>query len=163
MKIKKEIDSKGFYFSNFPKDKDIYTTILNTLEPNDKIENFFTKVIEDHGFCFDKLHLVYEDITLGLYHETHTHLTPSDYQAVVWVPKDSYEGRAFLYGSKQDLKKHYPEFGDICFMKTNDLNFIHGVEPLETDTLVRTLLISINYRGKHGEHVTVSSENLKSI
>ena len=111
----------------------------------------------------EKLHLVFEDLQKGEFHELHTHLTPCDYQAIIWAPETSYEGRHFIYGTITKQTEFKPSFGDICFMKTNDLNFIHGVTTLITNTKVRTLLISINYSGKWGEHLTVSAKDHQPI
>jgi hypothetical protein len=163
MNIQEIIENKGFYFDSFDPRLDLYHRIMHTSEPDLFIENFFSNYLLKKKFNFKKLHLVYEDIKLGQYHELHTHLIPANYQAVIWAPQDNYKGRAFIFGTKNNLNKFYPKFGDICFMKTNDLNFIHGVEPLLNDTLVRTLLISINYLGSNGEHLTVDHLNLKPI
>ena len=163
MKLKEKINEEGFVFSKFEPNLDIYNEILNTEEPNDKIKNFFRKAIGNFGIIPGNLHTVYEDITLGLFHELHTHLIQADFQVVVWAPQDNYEGRAYVYGTRGNLKKFYPKYGDMVFMKTNDLNFIHGVEPLENDTLVRTMLLSVNYTGTDGKHLTVSADDYRSI
>lgn len=163
MTIQQLINENGFYFDYFNPDLNIYHRIMNTVNPDSYIQSFFSNYLKNKNFSFRTLHMVYEDIKFGQYHELHTHLTPSDFQAVVWVPQEKYTGRAFLYGTEKNIEKFYPKFGDICFMKTNDLKFIHGVEPLLSDTLVRTLLISINYSGTHGEHLTVSHSSLEPI
>ena len=158
----RRINEEGFVFLKFPKSKEIFERLLNTDKPDGFIKIFFIKYFKNLGISHNRLNFVYEDIYQNDYHEMHTHLTPSDFQAVVWVPRSEYRGRAFLYGTSDNLKEFYPEFGDICFMKTNDLKYIHGVKKLENDTLVRTLLISLNCSSPEDAHVTVSAE-LKPI
>lgn len=159
-KIKNIIQENGFYFSKFEKDQSFHGLLLNTPQPTKQVEEYVSQILEGFDIKSDKLHLVYEDITQGESHALHTHLTPCDFQVLIWAPKAQFKGRDFIYGTRTNLQNFHPDFGDICFMKTNDLDFIHGVAPMINDTLVRTLLISVNYTGKLGEHLTVKANDL---
>lgn len=157
------INKDGFVFKKFDPSIEVKKHILSSDSPDSVVLNFFTIVLNEFGLNFSNLHMVYEDIRIGMHHELHSHLIPADYQAVVWVPQDTYAGREFLYGTPEKISKFKPCWGDICLMKTNDLNYIHGVDPLLNNTLVRTLLISVNCNGYLGEHLTVDANNYQPI
>ncbi len=163
MDLELKINSLGFVFNQVLLDQKDLAEVLFSPEPTDRIRNLVLKLLKEFDSSIKSIHCVYEDIRKGMFHEMHTHLTPSRYQVVFWFPKDEYAGREFLYGTKNDIKSFKPKLGDICFMKTNDLKYIHGVAPLKTDTLVRTLLVSVDHVTNLGEHVTISANELKSI
>lgn len=158
-----EINKNGFLFKKIDISNKIIKDVLSSKEPTKEIKKYFIKTLKDFDPDIKKIHCVYEDIKYGMHHEMHTHLTPSRYQAILWFPLEDFEGRDFIYGTKDFVKTFKPNIGDICFMKTNDLKFIHGVSPLKTDTLVRTLIISIDHVTCKGEHLTVSADKLKNI
>lgn len=159
--ILKHINQNGFYFNQFKPDEKFLAELFNGETPSPYVHEKTKKILTHFGLPVDQLQLVYEDINLGEYHEMHTHLIPADLQVIIWGIKGHYTGRDFKYGTKDHLKSFYPKFGDICFMKTNDLNFIHGVSPLKSGHKVRTLLVSVNCLGLLGEHVTVDAKNLE--
>jgi len=163
MNLEKEINNKGFVFAKIEMDENFKTKVLHSTEPNIEIKDFFLKSLKKIDSKIKDIHCVYEDIQEGMFHEMHTHLTPSRYQVVVWFPKEDYSGREFIYGKRDSLNTFKPSFKDMCFMKTNDLNFIHGVAPLKTNTLVRTLLISVDHATNLGEHLTVSAKDFRGI
>jgi hypothetical protein len=166
MTIINDINKDGFIFKKFMPNDYIYQCIINSKDPNEfwEIDHFFIEEFKKLGLEVDNVLSVYEDIKLGQSHVMHTHLIPADCQIVVWVPFTEYEGRAYLYGTKEEIKKFYPQFGDMVLMKTNDLNFIHGVEPLLNDTIVRTILFSVNFKGESGaQHITVDAYSGKEI
>lgn len=163
MNLEKEINKKGFIFSRVKMTSEIQELILNSKEPTLEIKNIFLNFIKELDPTVKDIHCVYEDIKQGMFHEMHTHLTPSRYQAVFWFPKGDYVGREFLFGTKNKIESFKPTSKDVCFMKTNDLNFIHGVSPLQNNTLVRTLLVSVDHTTNLGEHLTVSASKLESI
>lgn len=68
----------------------------------------------------------------------HLHVIPGSFQVVIWVPEYEYEGREFIYGNPKDLKRFQPSIGMMCFMKPNDVNFVHGVSVLKSDRPVKT-------------------------
>lgn len=160
--IKTKIDEEGFVFLRFFPEVDIYRAILRSSSPeNEKsILEFFKEQLELHGLKVNKIQGVYEDIHQGMSHELHTHLIPTEYQVVIWVPEDfGYEGRAFVYGKLGELKKHYGQWGEMVIMKTNDLDFVHGVEPLKSKGKFRTLLLHINPLFSDGRHITVAAND----
>lgn len=162
-KILKDINDNGFHLNQFHEFNEIKSEMLTSKIPSEKLSISVKQLLQTFGFEPRPLHLVYEDLYFNEGHIMHTHLTPCDFQVLIWACKKKYEGREFIYGTKSNLQKHQPEFGDICFMKTNDLDFIHGVEPLKSKVTVRTLLISYNYSGKTGEHLTVTSGDLNPV
>lgn len=163
MNLETEINNKGFVFGKIHLDEREHMEVLAFPEPSDYLQGLFLRIIRRFDPSVSSIHCVYEDIRKGMYHEMHTHLTPSRYQALIWFPCDDFLGRDFLYGTKTEIKRFHPTVEDICFMKTNDLSFIHGVAPLESDTLVRTLLISVDHATNLGEHLTIAAKDLSSI
>ena len=162
-KIKDAIEKNGFFLSTFKENKDFLQHLLNVNEPNSETKAYAKSILKDFGLLSDKLHLVFEDFAKGDSICLHTHLTPCDFQILIWAHEKNFIGREFVYGKKKSLIKFKPSFGDICFMKTNDLDFVHGVERLESDSRVRTLLISYNYTGKLGEHLTIDSDQMSPV
>ncbi len=157
--ILKEINNKGFSFGRFDPNNELFESILNTNQPDEKILNFFKKEFENLGFEIREIAGVYEDITEGMSHKLHTHLIPAEFQVVVWVPMQSnYLGREFVYGTREKLKEYHGLFGEMCFMKCNDLQFIHGVNPLKSEQLFRTLLLHVNLLFSDGRHMTVDCD-----
>ena len=162
-KILDSIETEGFYFSHFKGKPSLLESLLSLKEPTSDLEEQVTQLLNEFDLFPAKLHLVFEDLKINESHVLHTHLTPCDFQILIWAADKPYEGRNFLYGTLTEIKSFHPSFGDICFMKTNDLKYIHGVDELLTDTTVRTLLISFNYSGKKGEHLTVTANDLNPI
>lgn len=158
IEILKKINEEGFVFVGFETNDSIYDSILNTDTPNKKILDFFKEKIEKFGVEVRKIEGVYEDISEGMSHKLHTHLIPAEFQVVVWVPTEAYLGRDFLYGTREEIKKHHGLFGEMCLMKCNDLKFIHGVSPMETKCLFRTLLLHVNLVFSDGRHMTVDCD-----
>lgn len=165
MTLEERINDCGFIFSTSNFDVEILKEALATegTTPSEKVKTYFLNFFKRQDPKIKSIECVYEDIRYSMYHEMHTHLVPARYQIVVWFPEAKFEGREFVFGTKKHLKKITPSYGDYCFMKTNDLKYIHGVTPLETDILVRTMLISVDHAGKLGEHVTVSSDTFATI
>jgi hypothetical protein len=157
------VKKEGFQFAEYSPEEGLLEHILSIQTPDQRVKDFFKEVVSSFDLDSEKLHFVFEDLKLAEGHCLHTHLIPADLQMIVWFPKSEFEGREFQFGTKDNLKKHTPKLGELCFMKTNDLDFIHGVTPLETDTIVRTLIISINCHGALGEHLTVDAQNLSPI
>jgi hypothetical protein len=157
------VKRNGFEFGEYSPEEGLLEHIISIDSPDQRVKDFFEKVVASFGLATDKLHFVFEDLKLNQGHALHTHLIPADMQMIVWFPKSEFEGREFQFGTKENLKKHTPKLGELCFMKTNDLDFIHGVTTLETDTIVRTLIISINCHGRLGEHLTIDAETLVPI
>lgn len=159
-KLKKLIDSDGFVLKTTSLDEQFRNDVLNSKSPSDFARRTIKKILNENGFEDSPLQIVYESFILGDSNALHTHLVPADFQLLVWVPKDdNFVGRSFLYGKKDGpIKQFKPRLGDICFMKTNDLEFVHGVTELTSDTLVKTVIVSVNCLADHGEHLTVTSD-----
>ena len=159
-----QLNEKGFIFSSFTPDPEMRQKILNSTTPNQEIRDYMFNVLKDMGLGIKEIELNYEDVRKGNSLLMHTHLIPADYQVLFWVPdNDDFEGRGFIYGTKDNIQVFYPKFGDICFMKANDLNFIHGVEELHSESLVRTVIVNVNNRAKLGEQVTVRSSDYQVV
>jgi hypothetical protein len=141
----------------------IINEILSTNEPTPRLKEYYTQSLKNLGLEIRNIEQVYEDIYIGGYHELHTHLIPADFQVVVWAIPESFEGRDFVYGTKKKLRSYHPKNGDMCLMKTNDLRFVHGVQPLTSGSMVRTMLINVNPTTELGEHLTVRAGDLVSI
>lgn len=163
MNLETEINKKGFIFNRLHIEDKLQAEVLNSTEPTPKVKGFFLNFLRSLDPSIKDIHCVYEDIKQGMYHKMHSHLTPCRYQVLFWFPQAEYVGREFLFGTKDKIESFKPTSKDLCFMKTNDLNFIHGVAPLENDTLVRTLLISVDHVTNLGEHVTISAIDLGDI
>jgi hypothetical protein len=163
MNLEKEINKKGFIFNRIEISDELNDKVLSSNEPTPEIKKTFLNFLKEIDSEIKDIHCVYEDIKEGMFHEMHSHLTPSRYQVIFWFPKSDYVGREFLFGTRRKIESFKPTNKDFCFMKTNDLNFIHGVAPLGNNTLVRTLLISVDHATNNGEHLTVSAKSLKDI
>lgn len=161
--IYKTIEKDGFFFSKFIPDPEFLTHLLEIDRTNDQTKKFVYKILQNFNLDSLKIDLVFEDFEKGDSIALHSHLIPADMQILIWAHNHDFLGREFIYGKADNLKYFKPQFGDICFMKTNDLNFVHGVERLKTQYKVRTLLISYNISSRYGEHITVDSKNLSSI
>lgn len=158
------IVSSGFYVTKFEQDSSFKEYLLSCSRPDQRIRNYVNELLSQFNITIKNIHLVFEDIDqIGQEHELHTHLVPCDFQVLIWAESSNYDGRYFRYGTREKLSELRPSFGDICFMKTNDLNFIHGVSPLKSNSFIRTLLISVNHSGNFGEHLTISAKRLKPI
>lgn len=158
MSLEKEINQYGFLFNDIEIPEYIKDEVLSSSEVTDTVMFFFLDELRKRDPEITKLHCVYEDLRLGMFHEMHTHLTPSRYQVLAWFPEAKYHGREFIYGKKDNLRGFFPTSNILCFMKTNDIEYVHGVSPLESDILVRTLVMSVDHAGQFGEHLTVSMD-----
>lgn len=156
MSLEEEINLNGFLFKNLDIPENIKKEALAFSEPTTSVVSFFLNYLKRLDPMIKNIHCVYEDIKFGMFHEMHTHLTPSRYQVLAWFPRSDYDGREFIYGEKNNLKKIKPTSDLLCFMKTNDIKYIHGVEPLKNDTLVRTLIMSVDHVTMMGDHLTIS-------
>ncbi len=154
------VNNEGFVFLNFKPEKDLFEFILNSESPSDEryIYRFFINELDKLGITVSSIAGVYEDINKGMSHKLHTHLIPAEFQLVVWVPSGEYKGRDFIYGTKENIKRHHGKYGEMCLMKCNDLNFVHGVDPMESNTNFRTLLLHINITAFDGRHMTVDTD-----
>jgi hypothetical protein len=166
------LDAHGFVFSSFEAPEGFLQEALSTPKPSEAVKRFFSSWLAAFGCPTDRLRFVYEDIHPGRSHELHTHLVPAAYQVVAWFPAGSFEGRDFLYGRLAEaasgglldsVQRFSPRLGDLCFMKTNDLGFVHGVSPLTRGSWVRTLIIDVNNPAEQGEHVTVTAGGVRPI
>jgi len=62
------------------------------------------------------------------------------FQVLVWVCEHhAFKGREFVYGEEDHLMERKPENGLVCVMNTTNPKFIHGVNPLLTDTKIATI------------------------
>jgi hypothetical protein len=157
------IEKEGFFFSKFSNNQALLSHLLEIEKPTLETKDLVLKVLKEFELDSSKVELVFEDFEKGDAIALHSHLIPADMQILIWAHEDEFLGREFIYGTSKNLNHFKPQYGDICFMKTNDLNFIHGVERLRTQCRVRTLLISYNISSKYGEHLTIDSKNLGSI
>jgi|GEM_PF-6639670 hypothetical protein len=160
------LDLEGFVFvdgepftSRFRKD------VLKEKSPTCHVMESIDGFLKSYDLPISGTQIVYETYEKGDGNNLHSHLLPADLQLLIWVPeKDVYQGRDFLYGKADGrINSLKPRFGDVCFMKTNDLSFVHGVSSLETEMIFKTIIVSINYSGSKGEHLTVSADDLDPI
>jgi hypothetical protein len=155
--LSKQIEKEGFVFRKFRPSEDFRNIILNNTCDSPLVELEIKKILRKFNCPTDKLQIVFEDFLENDSNDLHTHLIAADFQVLMWATKSNFKGRDFIYTNELGEEKRFsPSFDDICFMKTNDLNFKHGVSKLETNCLVRTIIISVNCLAKKGEHLTIS-------
>ncbi len=126
-----DINKYGFVFHKydhtFLKETDVENIVL--------LEKYVSSLISIPN---EKLITDVDIINEGEGIDLHLHIVPGSFQVVVWVPDYKYEGREFLYGNPKDLKRFQPEIGMMCFMKPNDVEFVHGVSILKSKRPVKT-------------------------
>ena len=154
------INEKGFFFDKFTPSESFKKNVFLTNYPSDVVIEEVKRILKKFDIIVSNIEVTYEDITKDQSLSLHTHLIGSSCQVLIWVPENNdFEGRDFLYGKKEFLiKKFRPKFGDICFMKTNDLSFIHGVSPLLSNSFIRTIVINVNFSNERNAHLTVTKE-----
>lgn len=159
-KLQALIHEQGFVLKKHNLSEEFRRDVIASDTPSEYAQKIIREVLQANDCPVEPLQIVYEPFKLHESNAMHTHLVPADFQLLIWVPKDDdFKGRKFLYGKKDGpISSYTPKFGDICFMKTNDLDFIHGVSKLETDTVIKTIIVSVNCLGKLGEHVTVTTD-----
>lgn len=158
------LNREGFLFNSYSFPKNFKTKVLTESEPSLETISIIQNILEEFNLPIDNTKIDFEDVILGESNELHTHLIPADCQMLIWVPLDEeYTGRDFLYKKKgQEIRRFKPKLGDICFMKTNDLDFLHGVSKLESDSRIRTIVVSVNCHQTSSEAITLN-ERLEVI
>lgn len=159
-KLLSDLDRDGFIFKREIFGDEFKNKVLNEASPSLETISIIKKILTKYELSTENTQINYEDVSINESNELHTHLIPADCQMIIWIPlTDNFKGRDFIYKSKnQHVNKHHPRYGDICFMKTNDLNFLHGVSKLETDTQIRTILVSINCNQETNESMTLNEK-----
>lgn len=149
------INKHGFVFHKY----DTYL-VKDTLKlSSQNLFNYIKDLISVDG---ERLHYDVDTIHKGQEIRPHFHIIPGSFQVVVWLPNSPFEGRDYLYGTKNSLKKYHPEKGVMCFMKPNDPNFIHGVSELISDTSVTTVgFSSLSQPFEEGRDYDIYVDNFK--
>lgn len=131
-----ELNEKGFLFREYSP----------RLLMNGNIYDNFKMIIKYFIDINEPLHIDEQVLKVGEGIGMHYHIIPGSFQAVTWIPEGEFEGREFIYGTKDNLKSIKPKLGLMCFMKPNDPNFIHGVSRLKTDTVIRSIGASSSFK-----------------
>ena len=164
MSLTLELNNQGFIFQRFEPQAQMRSYILGLENPTEELEAYIKTIFDSLQIPYEDFDVAFEDATYNAGLSLHTHLIPASFQVIIWVPEHSeYAGRGFIYGSKEKTATFYPQFGDLCLMKTNDLNFFHGIEPLKSNTKFRTIIVSVDNCGNLGQQLTVSKNNLEPI
>lgn len=125
-----QINKEGFVFIEYDKN-------LIDLKSNEDKSLILKEIIKQKiNLENETLYVDWDFLKQGEDIKLHYHIIPGSFQAVTWFPEESFEGREFIYGTRDNLKKIKPRAGLICFFKPNDPNFIHGVSPLLTNSIV---------------------------
>lgn len=64
-------------------------------------------------------------------HRDHRKHRGSDLHMNIWLPREKYKGRDFIYGTKEKCNRMHPELGDVVIITNKNDGFIHGVTPFE--------------------------------
>jgi hypothetical protein len=164
MSLKLQLSNSGFVFQRFEPLAHMRSYILELDKPTEELETYIKTIFDSLQIPYQDFDTSFEDTHLHTGLNLHTHLIPASFQVLMWVPESSdYLGRGFIYGSQEKTATFYPQFGDLCLMKTNDLNFFHGVEPLKSNIKFRTIIISVDNHGKLGQQLTVAKSSLDPI
>lgn len=111
----------------------------------DQYKTWLNEVLVDYPdvleFVNDRFKYNSHKVTKGEGFKVHTdYYEEGIFQILCWVCKDKdFEGREFLHGKKEDLKKIKPQTGLICLMDILNPDFYHGVSELKTDTEIVTV------------------------
>lgn len=127
----KRINEEGFVFAEY--DPSLIEHLDNDVRRSYALRYIIEDYLEVKG---ENIYCDWEVLKKGEEIPLHYHIIPGSFQAVTWIPEGEFEGREFLYGTLDDIKKIKPRLGLICFFKPNDPKFVHGVAPLLTDTTV---------------------------
>lgn len=163
MDLNLELKSQGFLFQQFEPLAHMRSYILGLEHPTEELEEYIKSIFDSLKIPYQDFDISFEDATnTGL--SLHTHLIPASFQVLIWVPEHSeYFGRGFIYGTEGKTATFYPKFGDLCLMKTNDLSFYHGVEPLRSNIKFRTIIVSVDNAGNLGQQLTVTKAGFNPI
>jgi hypothetical protein len=132
-KIKLEdINKFGFVFHEYDHAKILKDTDEESIE---SLTHYIDSLINVPN---EKLYSDIDIINPGESIKLHFHTIPGSFQVVVWRPDGEFEGREYIYGDPKLLKEIKPFKGLMCFMKSNDPNFVHGVKPLLSNAPVRS-------------------------
>lgn len=127
-----DLNLKGFIFKEYPvpenfQNLEILTKFLLSYIPN---------ILSIPG---ENLYYDVDCLKRGDSIKPHFHTIPGSFQVVCWVPEGNFLGRDFIYGRPDSMRRFRPKLGHMCFMKSNDCDFIHGVTALESDIPQKTL------------------------
>jgi hypothetical protein len=130
-----KLNAEGFLFHQFEQ------SLLSGTdeEVTAKMIEYVSGLLKVEG---EYLEADYDYIQSGEQIKPHFHVIPGSFQVVIWLPQGEFIGRNFLYGKDGVLKQYHPEKGMMCFMKSNDPRFIHGVSVLESPETIKTLGLS---------------------
>ena len=131
-----DINNYGFVFHNYDSSIIVHGDDEHNIEV---LESYVSSLIQIPN---QRLVSDIDIINKGEEIKLHLHVTTGSFQVVVWVPDYEYEGRYFMYGTPNKIEKVQPKLGMMCFMKTNDSNFVHGVSKLLSDQPVKSYGIS---------------------
>lgn len=112
----------------------------NILKSNDEdsllsLELYINSLINIPGErLYSDIDIINPGDSIGL----HFHVIPGSFQVVVWRPDYDFKGREYIYGTPDKLISIKPFTGLMCFMKSNDPNFIHGVSKLLSDKPIKS-------------------------
>lgn len=164
MSLSLQLSNSGFIFQRFEPEAQMRSYILGLDKPTEELETYIQSIFDSLQIPYQDFDISFEDTYPNTGLSLHTHLIPASFQILIWVPESAeYQGRGFIYGSKEKTATFYPQFGDLCIMKTNDLNFFHGVEPLQSNIKFRTIIISVDNHGNLGQQLTVTKTSLDPI
>ena len=132
----KQIQEEGFVFKTFESTTEFKRLALHSSPDDELLLGHIHKILKSFFVPINNLQIVFEDFKQNDSNDLHTHLIAADYQVLIWVTEDSeFSGRDFLYEKVPSQTKRFrPSNGDICFMKTNDLRFRHGVSTLKSNS-----------------------------
>lgn len=89
--------------------------------------------------ALDSMHFVVTKMNQGDRMNMHTDIEvnkSSVFHVCIWFPEEQYEGRDFIYGTKDNLQVHHPAYGDCVFINTINTDFVHGVSSLSSRSVV---------------------------
>lgn len=128
-----KLNTEGFIFHKYPLDQIDFNSTEKMVE---SFSHYISNCLSVKGEIL--LH-DFDTISYDEEIKPHFHIIPGSFQVVIWLPKEEFKGRYFLFGNQKILKKTIPALGYMCFMKANDPQFIHGVSKLKSHCSISTL------------------------
>jgi|GEM_PF-6853917 hypothetical protein len=127
------LNKKGFLFYRYDQSFVDHNNLDITAK---KISNVINEImsVKNESLFWD-----IDTIVAGQELRPHYHIVPGSFQVVAWLPTSPFCGRDFLFGNNNVLYKVKPKVGYMCFMKTNDPFFIHGVTELLSEGSIKSL------------------------
>lgn len=115
----------------------IFKKCLSPIEDNLTLERYIQYISREikNNIELKGEKLIYDCEEFNINNEilTHYHLLAGSFQAVAWYYESEFEGREFIFGTKEQVYKLKPKMGYICFFTPNNPKFIHGVLPMKTE------------------------------